>query len=146
MEKKQMGGRETVEATRIAIGNKVFVDSCKLSYQPGTQRPFLRLECRRLPSSEELTTHNIFFDEDDIVEVQYFITEDESEIESGSCGEDEIPRTVSCKSNAEASNNVERNREIQSNVDDNSKVDQFACEKELKDDKKDVVDLDAEGA
>ena len=146
VEKKQMGGRETVEATRIAIGNKVFVDSCKLSYQPGTQRPFLRLECRRLPSSEELTTHNIFFDEDDIVEVQYFITEDESEIESGSCGEDEIPRTVSCKSNEEASNNVERNREIQSNVDDNSKVDQFACEKELKDDKKDVVDLDAEGA
>ncbi len=109
VEKKQIGDRKTIAATRIAIGSKVFCDSCKLSYQPGTQNPFLRLEYRRPASIEELTVHTFYLNVDEIKEVQRYTTKINTgkEMTSDYCAIDTNEQTTSSISNDVTSNEVE---------------------------------------
>ena len=86
--KKKVGGKEQMSASRIAIGSKIFSNSCLVNLQPGSAAQYLELQYRKSPS-EEITTNRILFRKDEIVEIQYYIIQKESDTGSRSCGEEE---------------------------------------------------------
>ena len=71
---RKFGARRFCPATRIAIGKQIFHDSCFLNYQPGSQHPFLRLE---YTDGSIARRHDSFIKEEEIVELHYYIPEDE---------------------------------------------------------------------
>ena len=96
--KKKVGGKEQMLASRIAIGSKIFSNSCLVNLQPGSAAQYLELQYRKSPS-EEITTNRILFQKDEIVEIQYYIIQIESDTGSRSCGEEEGAGKGSDKSN-----------------------------------------------
>ena len=79
---RKFGARRFCPATRIAIGKQIFHDSCFLNYQPGSPHPFLRLE---YTDGSIAKRHDSFIKEEEIVELHYYIPEDEVASCSASC-------------------------------------------------------------
>uniref|UniRef100_A0A7S3V8R4 Ubiquitin-like protease family profile domain-containing protein n=1 Tax=Chaetoceros debilis TaxID=122233 RepID=A0A7S3V8R4_9STRA len=72
----KMGGRMNVCASKIAIGSKVFSDSCSLAYQPGGREPYIMLEYKK-SNGEVRVQHK--FDTDVIREFKYYTPVEEED-------------------------------------------------------------------
>jgi len=92
-----LGSRLVCPATRIAIGKQIFKGSCIISYQPGSSEPYLRIAYTKDSATLE-TYHDTLIKDEEIVELHYYIPDDE---DSSPCSEnDENPVAANDINNA----------------------------------------------
>lgn len=79
--KRAVGDIASLDAVRIGVGKKVFRSKCKLTFQFGTNKPYIQFSYEN--NKGKLHKHYVFVKGEELVEVKYHIPDENDTSEDG---------------------------------------------------------------
>ena len=76
---RAVGDVHSIDAVRIAVGKKVFRSKCKLSFQFGTNNPYIEFSYEN--KKGKMTDHTVLVKGEEITEVKYHISDENDTID-----------------------------------------------------------------
>ena len=74
---RAVGDVDFIDAVRIGVGKKVFRSKCKLSFQFGTNNPYIQFSYEN--KKGKMTDHTVFVKGEELTEVKYHIPDENDE-------------------------------------------------------------------
>ena len=79
--KRAFGDVASIDAVRIGVGKRVFRSKCKLSFQFGTNNPYIEFSYENRKG--KMTDHTVFVKGEELTEVKYHIPDENDTGEDG---------------------------------------------------------------
>ena len=101
---RAVGDVASIDAVRIGIGKKVFRSKCKLSFQFGTNNPYIEFSYEN-PKSSKVNDHTVFVKGEELTEVKYHIPD---ENDTGEDGDSDSMTMIAFRINPSESNGFDK--------------------------------------